>query len=296
MAEREKKPQIQAGCRVGSLTVAAPTAERKSGYMVWRCVCDCGGEIFLDTRCLQRGTVRDCGCKTAVGPGKKDLTGQRFGMLICLEPTDQRGNGGGVMWRCRCDCGKECLADSAQLLRGYKKSCGCLSRPPVENLVGKRFGMLTVLEYAGKENRVHLWRCRCDCGRETVVRHGYLVSGHTKSCGCLRKEQMVENLCLADGTSAAILEATKNRLIASNTSGYNGVYRNRKREKWTAQITFKGKTYYLGSYDKIEDAVKARLRGEEMYDDFLQWYYAEYPEKKAGTSKIYTERKKAQRP
>lgn len=32
----------------------------------------------------------------------------------------------------------------------------------------------------------------------------------------------------------------------------------------------------MGRFDKIEDAIKARQRGEEMYDDFLEWYYSEY--------------------
>lgn len=39
-------------------------------------------------------------------------------------------------------------------------------------------------------------------------------------------------------------------------------------------------TYHLGSYDKIEDAIKAREKGEEMWADFLEWYYRTYPEKK----------------
>ena len=89
---------------------------------------------------------------------------------------------------------------------------------------------------------------------------------------------MLANLRLVEGTSVAVLEATKHRLIASNTSGHNGVYQNKRRQKWVAQITFKGKTYYLGSYERIEDAVKARLRGEEMHDDFLKEYYAEHSE------------------
>lgn len=42
-----------------------------------------------------------------------------------------------------------------------------------------------------------------------------------------------------------------------------------------AQITFKGKTKYLGAYQKREEAVKARLRGEEIYDEFLEQVEAE---------------------
>ena len=48
----------------------------------------------------------------------------------------------------------------------------------------------------------------------------------------------------------------------------------KKRRKWIAQITFKGKTYYLGSYDDKREAIRARERGEEMHEDFLEQYYA----------------------
>lgn len=273
MAERKNKAAIKIGCQVGKLTVEAPTSQRKNGYIVWQCRCSCGGEILLDTRCLQRGTVRDCGCENAVKLAQKDLTGMRFGKLVCLESTGEKSSTGGIVWRCRCDCGRECLATTTHLTHGYKKSCGCLSHPPLKNFVGKRFGMLTVLEYAGKKYGIHHWRCCCDCGKETVVSQTLLQSGRTKSCGCLRKQQVVENLRLADGTSVAILEATKKRRIASNTSGYNGVYWNKRNSKWAAQITFKGKTYYLGSYDQLEEAVRARRRGEEMHNNFLEAYY-----------------------
>ena len=50
--------EIQIGYQVGRLTVEEPTGRRKSGYMVWRCRCGCGGEIFLDTRC--RPSSGDC--------------------------------------------------------------------------------------------------------------------------------------------------------------------------------------------------------------------------------------------
>ena len=65
-------------------------------YMVWNCTCDYGWAVQLDTRTLQRGTVRDCGCETKVKPGQKDLTGQRFGRLVCLEPSPHRNKQGGT--------------------------------------------------------------------------------------------------------------------------------------------------------------------------------------------------------
>ena len=45
-------------------------------------------------------------------------------------------------------------------------------------------------------------------------------------------------------------------------SGYTGV--TRKRDKWSASITYKKKCYYLGCYSKLEDAVKARARAKQL--------------------------------
>lgn len=265
--------RIKVGTRTGRLTVEAPTDKRKNGYMVWRCRCDCGGEILLDTRALQRGAIQDCGCHSALAPGQRDITGMRFGKLTAVRPTEERGCRGSIVWLCRCDCGKEVLAELGQLTAGYRKSCGCLSHPPLKDLTGKRFGKLTVTAYAGKKNGMHRWHCTCDCGRETVVGQTLLLDGRTKSCGCIQASVYKENLKLVEGTSITILKAVKSgRLIKSNTSGHTGVYYNKRRGLWIAQLTFQGRNRYLGAYRQLEDAVKARQRGEEIYDRFLEQF------------------------
>jgi len=63
-----------------------------------------------------------------------------------------------------------------------------LGRPDLKNYVGKRFGKLTVMAYAGKEDGMHRWKCRCICGNEAIVGQTNLQSGKTKSCGCLQEE------------------------------------------------------------------------------------------------------------
>ena len=267
---------LQTGYRVGRLTAEEPTARRKSGYVVWKCRCDCGGVIYLDTRSLKRGTVRDCGCLAKVRPGQKDLSGRRFGKLTAIKPTGERSARGSTLWQCRCDCGKEILAEAGQLISGNRKSCGCLSRPLLTDLTGKRFGKLTVTGYAGKKAGMHRWKCLCDCGRETVVGQSLLKAGKTKSCGCLKAAIYRDNLKLMDGTSVtALLAAKGGRVIKSNKSGYNGVYLDKKRGLWVAQITFQGKTRYLGAYSNLEQAVQARKQGEEIYDAFLERIAAE---------------------
>ena len=273
----EIRPTIAVGFRVGMLTVEKRTAEKKNGYSVWLCRCDCGGEIKLDTRCLQRGTVRDCGCVTKAKPGTTDITGMRFGKLVALEQTDERKNSGSAVWLCKCDCGNICKASFHQLRAGYRKSCGCLSHPPLKDFVGKKFGMLTVLEYAGKPKGMHQWKCKCDCGNEAFIGQTRLQNGKTKSCGCMQSKAFLNNTGITEGTSVSILEYYKTHMSPLNTSGYTGVYQDKKTGKWSAQIGFKGKTHHLGRFSNKADAIAARQRGEEMIDDFLESFYIKNP-------------------
>lgn len=68
-----------------------------------------------------------------------------------------------------------------------------MSQGKFENLVGKRFGLLVVLNRAGDHvqpsgQHKRVWHCICDCGNECDVRASDLKSGNTRSCGCLQQE------------------------------------------------------------------------------------------------------------
>lgn len=56
-----------------------------------------------------------------------------------------------------------------------------------QNLIGKRFGKLLVLEKAYSKNGVY-WVCQCDCGQTKVTKTSRLNSGKAVSCGCLLRE------------------------------------------------------------------------------------------------------------
>ncbi|MDO4307225.1 MAG: AP2 domain-containing protein [Eubacteriales bacterium] len=61
------------------------------------------------------------------------------------------------------------------------------------DLTGERFGRLTVLsKYGTTKDRQIVWLCKCDCGREIIVKSGNLKSGHTRSCGCFMKDRISE--------------------------------------------------------------------------------------------------------
>jgi hypothetical protein len=50
------------------------------------------------------------------------------------------------------------------------------------------------------------------------------------------------------------------------SSGHVGVSFNRSRKKWVATIGFGGKTFYLGNFDKKEDAIRERKKAEEEFN------------------------------
>lgn len=136
--------------------------------------------------------------------GKKiDLTGQQFGKLTVLyEEGRIKGN---VAWKCQCECGNTCTTITHYLRNGDTKSCGCLqkekmSRIKRNDLTGQVFGRLTVLKDSGERHYQNIvWECQCSCGNIVKVPGGYLISGTTKSCGCLQKE-IVSNLHYEDLT------------------------------------------------------------------------------------------------
>lgn len=65
--------------------------------------------------------------------------------------------------------------------------------PKLVDLTGQRFGRLLVLRRAENMGRQTAWLCKCDCGNEKAVPYWNLVSGQTKSCGCLVKEVSAKN-------------------------------------------------------------------------------------------------------
>lgn len=146
-------------------------------------------------------------------PAAKDRTGLRYGRLIVLEraPNVTTGGRSRVAWKCKCDCGKEIVVTGDNLQNGSTKSCGCLNTEKRQelgysnkkSLVGQHFGDLTVIAdcnetiRVGENGYVHMYLCRCKCGREIKVRDSNLRSGNTQSCGCNRQshgERKIEEL------------------------------------------------------------------------------------------------------
>ena len=62
------------------------------------------------------------------------------------------------------------------------------------NITGKRYGRLAVVQEVEPKtysngSKTRMFLCKCDCGNEKVIRLPQLLSGRTKSCGCMQKER-----------------------------------------------------------------------------------------------------------
>lgn len=121
------------------------------------------------------------------------LAGQKFGKLTVVKLAEHKPKGHS-RWLCKCDCGNYKIIDGVHLKSHKIQSCGCLQKEiaslkSTKNLIGQRFGRLTVIERNGSNKRSQAnWLCLCDCGKKITVLGARLRNGHTKSCGCLKGE------------------------------------------------------------------------------------------------------------
>ena len=177
-----------AGQKFGKLTAIERVKIVNSRHHTqWRCTCDCGQEITVPTHVLTKKDKTSCGC-ASTHKNLKDIMGKKFHSLTVIERVAIKcGKHYRSVWKCLCDCGKEITAKTSELTSGGRKSCGCTQFRPTTDLVGKKFGKLTVVEKITKPNNTHntQWKCICDCGQETIATTGKLNYGVKQSCGCL---------------------------------------------------------------------------------------------------------------
>lgn len=119
--------KLTAGERYGRLTVVslAPPSEKYKQRTMYHCRCDCGNEVDIPAYYLTRGITTSCGCSKHIP--RADVAGQRFGLLVAIEPTGEISKGAAV-WLWRCDCGKEIEATLKSVKWGGKRSCGCTKK------------------------------------------------------------------------------------------------------------------------------------------------------------------------
>lgn len=150
-----------------------------------------------------------------------DLTGHIYNRWTVLHEAAKRGKH--RYWLCRCSCGTEKEVQQDSLRSGGTKSCGCLSVDTIMDLRGQTYGRLTVLGETNKRYGNRYWLCRCECGTETAVEHSSLRGGHTRSCGCLHRE-IVLDMFQTHGMSNTSEYASWESMLGRCTNPSNTAY------------------------------------------------------------------------
>jgi len=272
--------------KFGHLTALCKTSERKGGEIVWKCRCDCKDENIVYKTVDRLKRTKDfglhCGCRNSDDEKMKngkisDITGQTFGQLTALRPTNERSNMS-VIWECRCSCGNIVHRTVAWLKRTKDQNlhCGCknneiekLKSGKISDLTGQIFGQLTALRPTDRRShRSVVWECLCSCGN-TVFRPASSLQGkyENQSCGCMLREIAVEknrsNFHFVDGTRIESIKSQK--LLSNNKSGVRGVHFDSNTGKWRAVIYFQSRQIHLGLFLDLNDATKARKIAEDLY-------------------------------
>lgn len=130
-----------------------------------------------------------------------DLIGKKFGKLTVINIAGKDKQGTPLLF-CNCECSGTKIIRKNQLLRGVGLHCGC-SHGRKENIIGKKFGRLTVIAEIGKDKHGRLiYECICDCGKIKNTL-GMSLKDHTvRSCGCYNREASSKRNALPFGEAS----------------------------------------------------------------------------------------------
>lgn|SRR4030043_432122 len=123
------------------------------------------------------------------------------------------------------------------------KNCGCLFSPKWNcvkqvyckrkcflehsfkkaNIIGKKYGVLTVLSFDHRDNCHTYWKCKCKCGKTIICTKNSLERGNSKSCGCVRIERFKKYITkhgLSKSPIYKVWHAMMQRCYNPNCKGY----------------------------------------------------------------------------
>lgn len=225
-------------------------------------------------------------------PKYENLTGQKFGRLTVLEPTNEKTKDGRRIWKCQCDCGNIKFTSCQNLKRGHCTSCGCknkeqittLGRSRALDITNKRFGKLVAIKRAANQlsysNSIS-WLCQCDCGNQIIATVSSLNSGNTTSCGCYHKSEGEE----------LIKQILTNENIKFETESYIKDLKSNKGNllrfdfylpEFNCYIEFDGEQHYKALNNRYvsEDGFKRdRLKNQYCLLNNIKLYRIPYSEK-----------------
>ena len=210
---------------------------------------------------------------------RKELTGKTFGRLTVLQyhSTNKYGK---ALWLCQCECGQRKIVIGENLNAGRTQSCGCYNR-----------------ERSIEANTIHgmtgtrLYECwlgmkkRCDdVNNKEYPNYGGRGIAYCKEWA---EFEPFKNWALNNGYSDKLTldridvdkeyspsncrwstwgEQAKNKRVSpKNKFGVSGVHYDKRRNTYIVRIGVNGIRKYIGNYDTLQEAKKARYDAERKY-------------------------------
>ena len=200
-------------------------------------------------------------------------------------------------WLCMCTCCSEnpkyIIVDTSSLKNGNTKSCGCLKQEKNREILKKYNKYDLTGEYGiGWASNKNI-KFYFDLEDYNLIKDycwyisstGYVVNKSTD--GIIFMHRLIThcesnkdvdhiNHVLTDNrktnlrSCSTAQNAINHILNSNNTSGYSGVYWNKRKQKWNARVWINTKEVSLGHFNNKEDAIQARKQAEnEYYGEFV---------------------------
>lgn len=221
-----------------------------------------------------------------VGVGREDLSGRRFGRLLCVESESRimSSKRRQVYWKCQCDCGNVAFVRPQQLKEGITVSCGCYNKERVSE--PRKHGMSNSPEYkifkdikrrCEEPNRKSYKnyggrgiKCLWESFEQFYEEMGTRPSNkHTIERKNVDGDYCKENCIWTDDLS---LQAYNRRPKSNSKTNIPGVTEDTAGYGYLARISVNYKRIYLGFFKSLYDAAKARKEAELQYYGFnLKW-------------------------
>ena len=185
------------GLQFGELVVMQKI--NNSDLPKYLCKCSCGNVVEVLQRFLSSGKKAHCGCKTVRKKPNSvkhkpphNYIGEMIGELTVLDELEPHITPNGSKQRiikCKCSCGN-IFTIGLTAAQKSQKCKSCLYKDKRLDITGQKLGKLLVVSMADdyvspSGHRLSRGNCRCDCGNETIVNMSALITGFTKSCGCI---------------------------------------------------------------------------------------------------------------
>ena len=216
----------------------------------------------------------------------KDLTGMKFGRWTVIKRVENN-KFGASRWLCKCECGNISVVDGLNLIYGKSMSCGCYNKEVVSSLK-KKYNKYDLsnsygIGWTSNTNRKFYFdledynKIKNYCWSEN--NKNYIVSVNENGKIILMHRLLKLELNMIDHKNRKKYDNRKENLrettfslnsrnikvYSNNTSGIIGVSWDKKNNKWRVKITCNYKEIWLGRFENIENAIKARLKAELKY-------------------------------